>query len=163
MTIFAKAKAYMAATGNPRQWGPNYPSIDVIKEDITRGWSHVVEYDGRIAGTFCLMTDPEPSYSTLTEGRWVDTEGLPYATIHRIASDGTMPGVMTLACHYARKQGWRHLRCDTGLQNAAMHRALLAQGFTPRGLIWLGPEKGQRRAYDWLATDPSGLTGPEKA
>ena len=38
MEIYAYAREYMAAHGNPDQWGPtNWPPEDLIREDIRLG------------------------------------------------------------------------------------------------------------------------------
>ena len=53
MEIYAYARAYMAANGNPDQWGgTNWPPEELIRSDISREKSYVCEDDGRIVGVF---------------------------------------------------------------------------------------------------------------
>ncbi len=65
MEIFDIARLYMRATDNRTQWDNGYPSENIVRNDICRGWSHVVETGGKIISTFCLMSDPEPSYAAI--------------------------------------------------------------------------------------------------
>ena len=42
MNIYAYARAFMAETGNPKQWGAtNWPPKDLIEQDIAQGKCHV--------------------------------------------------------------------------------------------------------------------------
>ena len=69
MDIFAQAKAFMRAHGNPHQWEDGYPSEDLMREEIRRGHCFVVETpaDGPVA-TFCFSVGEDPTYSRI-EGR----------------------------------------------------------------------------------------------
>ena len=66
--IFADAKAKMRASGNMLQWTDGYPSDDVLKNDIERGFSYVVEdEDGQIVATFVLAICDDPTYKHIYE------------------------------------------------------------------------------------------------
>ena len=54
MEIYAVAREFMAAHGNPNQWGPtNWPPEQLIRQDIRDCRSFVcLDDDGRIVGTF---------------------------------------------------------------------------------------------------------------
>ena len=40
--IYARARAFMAQTGNPNQWGPTgWPPAALLREDIEAGCSYV--------------------------------------------------------------------------------------------------------------------------
>ena len=89
MEIYALARAFMAAHGNPNQWGPtNWPPEDFIRRDITEGKSHVCVHDGRIVGTFFFIQGPdiEPTYRQIKDGAWLSES--PYGVVHRLAGDG---------------------------------------------------------------------------
>ena len=45
LAIYERAKAFMANTGNPTQWGDSYPSVELLRRDIAEGISHVVVSD----------------------------------------------------------------------------------------------------------------------
>lgn len=55
MAIYAQARAFMAQTGNPAQWGDGYPEEDLIREDIEKGISYVSEQDSRIETVFVFF------------------------------------------------------------------------------------------------------------
>ena len=58
MRIYDTARSFMSAHGNPNQWTGGYPSEDLIRSEIEAGHCHVCETsDGRIAGTFCFITE----------------------------------------------------------------------------------------------------------
>ena len=46
MEIYAYARSFMAANGNPNQWKNNNPSKEVIDEDISAGNLYVIEETG---------------------------------------------------------------------------------------------------------------------
>ena len=91
LEIFRAAKAYMAAHGNPTQWGGSYPGLPELLPDIARGDSYVLTENGTVVGTFSFIIGDEPTYQVLLNGRWHADR--PYGTIHRLASSGTVRGV----------------------------------------------------------------------
>ena len=145
MEIFAKARRYMAETGNPNQWAENYPGEKLLREDIAHGDSYVCVKDGRTVATFVLRGGEDPTYREIFGGQWLN-DG-PYATIHRIASSGEAKGVLHLAMCFARKR-YRNIRIDTHRDNSVMQRAIAKEGFTYCGIIhcWNGEE---RLAYQY--------------
>ena len=55
LEIFRAAKAYMAAHGNPTQWGGDYPGLPELLPDIARGDSYVLTENGTVVGTFSFI------------------------------------------------------------------------------------------------------------
>jgi hypothetical protein len=51
LEIYRIAREFMAKTGNPTQWGTNYPPISMLEGDIPAGNLYVVE-DDLIHGVF---------------------------------------------------------------------------------------------------------------
>lgn len=145
--IFASARQFMASTGNPNQWAADYPSDSLLREDIESGSSHVVEEDGNIVATFVVRSGNDPTYGHIYQGEWLNDE--PYATIHRIASNGKAKGIFHLAVGYAL-QHCRNIRIDTHRDNTVMQHAILKEGFKYCGVIhcWNGSE---RLAYQLVA------------
>jgi len=145
MEIFAIAKMFMAAAGNPRQWVDGYPSIELLREDILSGDSYVCVEDGNIVATFVLRGRADPTYSVIYDGGWQNDN--PYATIHRIASSGEVKGIFVEAMRYAL-QRYSTIRIDTHRDNHVMQRAIKKAGFVYCGVIrcWNGDE---RLAYQY--------------
>lgn len=88
--IYAGARAFMAAHGNPTQWNDGYPDEACIRADMKADTLHVIERDGKIAGVFALIIGEDPCYAVI-DGAWHAAR--PYGTIHRIASDGVTKGI----------------------------------------------------------------------
>lgn len=134
--ILSSARAYMRRSGNMTQWTGGYPSDEVILEDIRQGQSYVLEREGRIYATFCLMTSPEPTYAEPIEGSWPETQA--YATIHRAASDGSENGILEQIVTAAELlYPTLALRADTHVDNQPTQRALVRCGFRPYTVITL--------------------------
>lgn len=130
--IYSAARRYMRSQGNLSQWSDTYPSALSARLDMERGWCHVIEKDGKVVATFCLMTDPEPTYSALDEALTV-----PYVTLHRVASDSSASGILSAAVRYAVARHHCDVRIDTHADNAPMLKAILRQRFEPTGPITL--------------------------
>ena len=144
LKIYAYAREFMAKTGNPRQWGTNYPPEEMLQEDIRVGNLFVVEKEG-IHGVFAYFTEPDPTYGYIEDGAWLDDS--PYGTIHRVAGDGS-GGVFSAVLNFAESQN-PHVRIDTHHDNLVMQHVLEKHGFSRRGIIYL--EDGDPRiAYEKL-------------
>ena len=89
MDIYAHARAFMAAHGNPDQWGPtNWPPEALIRQDIARGRGYVCVHEGRVVGAFFfdMGRDVAPTYRHLVlmkskyknrlavSGRWLSRQ-----------------------------------------------------------------------------------------
>lgn len=60
LEIFWSAKAYMAAHGNPTQWGGGYPGLPELLPDIARGDSYVLTENGTVVGPFPSSSATSP-------------------------------------------------------------------------------------------------------
>lgn len=138
--VFATAREFMIATGNPTQWTDGYPKNELVLEDISRGDSFVCIEDGAIVGSFVLRPGNDPTYEKIYEGVWKNDN--PYATIHRIASNGKVKGVFAKAIEYAL-QNYSTIRIDTHKDNVVMQHLVEKAGFEYCGIIycWDGSER----------------------
>ena len=148
MAIFKRARAFMAETGNPHQWGDHdWPPQSLIEEDIEQGHNYVIEEDGEIVGTFFFIygIDVEPTYIHMVSGAW-KKEGS-YGVIHRIASSGKVKGIGKAALDFASRF-IDHLRIDTHEENKVMQNLLEKEGFVLCGTIAVGHDRSPRLAYE---------------
>ena len=149
MAIYARARAFMAEHGNPRQWGAtNWPPEAVIHEDIQKGQSYVCLNDEeRIIGTFFFTQgkDVESTYAEIQDGSWLDDSD--YGVVHRIASDGSEKGIGTFCINWAYEQ-CGHLRMDTHGDNLVMQNLLKKLGFVHCGTIHVVEDNDPRLAYE---------------
>ena len=143
--LFACARRFMAQSGNPTQWVNGYPADDILLADIQAHASHIVERDGQVVATFALRTGADPTYAVIYDGAWPSSG--PYATIHRVASNGEVHGIMQLVLRYAMR---RHhtLRIDTHRDNHPMRHLILKAGFRYCGIIHTATG-GERLAYQY--------------
>lgn len=145
LAIYERARAFMAETGNPDQWGPRrWPPEELLREDIAAGRSYVCEKDGKIVGTFCYLFGEaiDETYAVI-DGAW--SQDAPYGVVHRIAADGTK-GVGTFCLEWALARSG-YLRIDTHEDNRVMRNLLTKLGFRPCGIIRLA-NGDPRTAYD---------------
>lgn len=149
MDIYAAARAYMASHGNPTQWAGGHPARSLVEEDIRLGRGLVGTGDDDVPHcAFALVSGADPTYQRIYDGAWLDDE--PYLTLHRVASDGELHGVVGAFTAYAHEQakraGLHDLRIDTHADNATMHHAAEQAGFVRCGVIHL-PDGTERVAY----------------
>ncbi len=151
MRIYAGARAFMAAHGNPRQWGQSgWPPEAVIDRDIDRGRLYVCTADDRLQGVFYydFALDAEPGYRGIEDGQWsVDA---PYGVVHRMASAGRRGGVGAAIIAWAFRQAG-YLRIDTHPDNRVMQALLSRCGFTRRGIIHVTEDSDPRYAYEKIS------------
>ena len=86
MPLYAYARKFMAANGNPHQWNGNYPASEDILKDIANGNYYVCTPENapeKIVGGFAFIIGREPNYAVIENGAWHSDQ--PYGTIHRIA------------------------------------------------------------------------------
>ena len=122
----------MKNTGNPNQWEPEYPSCELINDDIARGDTYVCTAGGKTVATFVLRGGADPTYSVIYNGAWLDNK--PYATIHRIAGSGEVKGIFSRVVQFAR-QRYDRLRIDTHRDNRPMRHLIEKAGFKYCGII----------------------------
>ena len=135
MAVFLAAKGIMRSSGNMHQWGEGYPSLDDVKADIERDGAYVVEDDGQIVAYFAFLPSPEPTYSTIYDGKWVD-DTRQYHVVHRIASMPDAHGVFKSIMDFGFKQEC-NIRIDTHRDNHIMQHVIMKYGFTYCGIIFL--------------------------
>ncbi len=147
LKVYEKAREYMRQSGNPNQWGSNKPGQELLESDIAKGELFVGENDkGEINFVFAFILGEDPTYSYIENGSWLSDAS--YGTIHRIASDGTVKGVVKMAVDYCEKT-IKNLRIDTHEDNKTMQHVLSKLGFLRCGIIYL--EDGNPRiAYQLL-------------
>ena len=149
MEIYSFARQFMAAHGNPDQWGPtNWPPEALIRKDIAEGNSYVCVNDSEnVIGTFFFIhgEDIEPTYRKITEGKWLDDS--PYGVVHRIASDGSEKGIGAICINWAYDQ-CGHLRIDTHGDNTVMQNLVRKLGFVHCGTIYVEEDNAPRLAYE---------------
>ncbi len=140
MNIYALAKQFMDASGNPTQWVNGYPVRSLVEQDIARGESYVVTENGEVHGVFMFMQRVEPTYAYIEDGAWQNE--LPYGTIHRVASDGVIKRMFDRCVEFCLAET-KNLRVDTHHDNLPMQKAIERNGFVRCGIVYM--EDGSKR------------------
>ena len=131
LALYARARQFMADHGNPNQWGPtHWPPEALLRQDIAQGKSYVCLEAGRVVGTFFFTQgkDVEPTYRRIEAGAWRDDS--PYGVVHRLASDGSVPGTGRFCLRWAYAQ-CGHLRIDTSGTTGSCRPCWRKRAFSP--------------------------------
>lgn len=138
--VYGYAREFMKENGNPSQWNNTYPPDELIIKDIQSEISYVITESEKIGGVFVFFPDKDPIYDYIEGGQWLNT--LPYGTIHRVASDSSIKGIVSIALEEAKKM-IKNIKIDTHEDNKVMQHVLEKNGFVRCGIIYL--ENGEKR------------------
>ena len=125
LKIYARARQAMADSGNPTQWGDHFPPQELLEEDIDSNRLFLYLVNGELEGVFAFILGPDPTYARIEDGKWLN-DTLPYGTIHRLASNGTVRGV-SRACFDFCTGLSDYVRVDTHADNRAMQAARISR------------------------------------
>lgn len=135
LAIYATAKRFMEEHGNNNQWtGDDAVTADTLKNFMDRDVLYVGEEGDTIHFAFAYIQGDDPTYHVITDGAWLNDAY--YGTVHRLASAGTVKGVVATISNWALEQN-PNLRIDTHHDNIVMQNALKRAGFTRCGIIYL--------------------------
>ena len=158
MQVMEAAKKIMRSSGNMHQWGDGYPSEAVLLSDMEKHGGFVIEEgDGenhstdRIVGYFAFLPSPEPTYSKIYNGEWLD-EVKPYHVVHRIASYPDVHGIFSDIMDFCFSHD-ANIRIDTHKDNLIMQHNIEKHGFTYCGIIYLA-SGDERQAYQKMRKEP---------
>ncbi|MDY2662649.1 MAG: N-acetyltransferase [Bariatricus massiliensis] len=145
MGIYQYAREFMRQTGNPGQWGENFPPRELIEEDIRVRQCYVCAEGEETQGVFAFILGEDPTYAVIEDGAWLNEE--PYGTIHRIASAEGAKGVFAGCITYC-KGIIDNLRIDTHRDNKVMQHVIEKAGFQKCGIIHVA-DGSERLAYQF--------------
>jgi len=151
MQVMEAAKKIMRQSGNMHQWVEGYPSEAVIFSDMEKHGGFVIEDAGRMVGYFAFLPSPEPTYSKIYNGKWLD-DTQPYHVIHRMASYPDVHGIFSSIMDFCFSHD-ANIRIDTHKDNRIMQHNIEKHGFTYCGIIYL-VNGDERLAYQKLHNAP---------
>ena len=89
LDIYARAREFMAKNGNPTQWGDNYPSPELLEEDIDTNRLFVYMVYGQMQAVFAFVLGEDPTYKVIEDGQWLMIVGPSpvqrFAAVHCLA------------------------------------------------------------------------------
>lgn len=142
--IYAKAREFMRATGNPTQWGNSYPERELLEQDVKNCWLYLVQKEGKSVGAFVFFVGEEPVYKHIVDGKWKGSGE--YGVLHRVASDGSVKGVFDWIYKFAKANS-NYIRIDTHEDNIVMQKTLAKYGFKRAGKVYM-MDGSERIAYE---------------
>ena len=151
MQVMEAAKRIMRSSGNMHQWENGYPSEAVVISDMEKHGGYVIEEAGRIVGYFAFLPSPEPTYSEIYDGEWLD-DVQSYHVVHRIASYPDVHGIFNDIMDFCFSHD-TNIRIDTHKDNLIMQHNIEKHGFTYCGIIYLA-NGDERLAYQKQNTEP---------
>ena len=146
--IFNKAKIFMRNDGNMHQWNGNYPSDEILLNDISNNNLYVCYSEDLIYAVFYFYIGVDETYNYI-EGSWPNNEE--YGTIHRIASNGLRRGVFEEVLSFDKIK-ISNIRIDTHEDNKFMREKLNKNNFKYCGIIYIN-DGSPRRAYQYIVEE----------
>ena len=143
LDMYSRARQFMAEHNNPTQWPADYPSRDMVADDIEAGFMFACMDGQELAAVFYYRAGEEPEYENIRDGCWLNQE--PYGVVHRITTGGGRRGAGSFCLNWAWRQ-CGNLKIDTHRDNAVMQNLLKKNGFQYCGII-RGRDGGERLAY----------------
>lgn len=150
MNIIKQAQDYFKEQGI-NQWQDNYPSFEIVKNDIKNKNGYVLLKDNNIVGTVVVSFDGEKNYKYIYSGKWVSNDV--FAVIHRIAIDSKSKGlglssiIIKSIEKLCLNKGVHSIKIDTHKENISMQKMLHKNGFLYCGIIYL-EDKSERVAFE---------------
>lgn len=143
--LLEEGRQIMRACGNVTQWTGGYPTKEMIQQDIQVGGGYLIkDGEGTPLAYFAFLEGPDPTYSYIYEGQWLDLD-TPYHVLHRLAKDRGAKGVFSVVMDFMKAHS-RCLRVDTHEKNLIMRHLLEENGFVYCGKI-ICSDDTERLAY----------------
>ena len=149
MSIVSDAQLSLRELGID-QWQDDYPSEEVIKDDISSQVGYVYCTDNKVIGYAAIVFTGEDAYSQIPDIAWNTTND--YVVVHRLCVRrgytklGVAMALMDYASQMAIDGGYTGFRIDTHRGNIRMLAMLEKRGFKYVGVIYY--DSGERLAYD---------------
>lgn len=130
--VYAAARSFMRAHGNPTQWPDDYPDLRDAEKDLEADALWVLDEGAGPVAVMSVLPGPDPTYARIEGEPWLNDD--PYWVMHRLAAaePGRGRGARMLAWLVARHD---NARADTHEDNVPMQRALERAGFVRRGTV----------------------------
>ena len=134
LEIYSSARRFMRENGNMEQWNGNYPSREILEQDIKREKLYLCVEGEELLGVFYYAEEKDPTYAEIFEGAWLNDR--PYGVMHRVAVSARGRGVASFCFSHCFEK-CKNLKIDTHKDNIPMQRALEHNGFERCGIIHL--------------------------
>ena len=126
------------------QWDKTYPSLDLIKKDISDNKMHTARENNEIVGVIVMDTSQSSQYENI---KWKYNEN-PILVVHRLAvhpahqNRGLGKKLMLFSEEYAQKTGFKSIRLDAYKGNKSLQKFYVNQDYSIVGEIDLEYTQG---------------------
>lgn len=144
LEIYAAAREFMTANGNPGQWVDGYPQPELLADDLEKEQLYVCETENGIGAAFVFFVGDELDYHVIRDGEWLNDR--PYGVLHRIAVAEYGKGLASVCLQWCYDQ-CGNMRGDTHELNKSMQRLFEKNGYTKCGMITISADGTDRIAY----------------
>lgn len=131
------------------QWQDGYPNLNVVKNDIEKGYGFVLVEGETILGYVAVMINNEPAYQII-DGKWLTNDD--FVVIHRVAvsenylGKGLAKKIMNYVEDFALQNNIYSIKADTNFDNFAMMKIFESLNYTLCGEVLL--RGAPRKAYE---------------
>lgn len=131
------------------QWQDGYPNLEVVKNDILKGFGYVLLNNNEIIGYVAILINNEPEYANI-KGAWLSN--LDFIVFHRVAiannkiGKGYAKQIFLFIEDFARSQNITSIKADTNFDNYAMLKLFNNMGYVYCGEVTF--RGSPRRAYE---------------
>lgn len=141
-----KCKSIAQACGNELrslgidQWTEEYPSEEILIQDIEKNELFVLEIDQEVIGMIVLNEVQDPEYAFI---EWTPPKDSKNLVVHRLAVNPTFQGkgyaqqLMTFAEDFAKSNDYFSIRLDTFSQNKRNQKFYEQRGYKRKGETYL--------------------------
>ena len=131
------------------QWQDGYPNLNVVKNDIEKGYCFVLVEGEKIIGYVAVIINNKPAYETI-KGKWLTNDD--FVVIHRVAIDenylgkGLAKKIINHVEDFALQNNIYSIKADTNFDNFAMMKIFENLNYTLCGEVLL--RGAPRKAYE---------------
>lgn len=139
LKILNEAKIYMKKN-NFHQWTDDYPTRKTFEEDIESEMGYVLVDDkDEIFAYFALFFGVDPLYENIVQGKF--SNNYDYSVVHRVMIGDKYRGrklskyIFESLYEIVKKKGYNNIKIDTHIQNEAMKKSILNEGFIEKAVV----------------------------
>lgn len=146
--ILDEGRKYQRSQGF-EQWTDDYPTLDLVKEDIEKQIGYVLKVDDEIAAYMAITFTEDPFYKDI-KGAWSSDDV--YCVVHRVAvnpkfrSQGITSTIFKEVEKLCLENNIFYIRIDTHHENKLMQHVFIKNGFKYCGTCYF--HGSDKLAYD---------------
>jgi GNAT superfamily N-acetyltransferase len=132
------------------QWADDYPSEELVKDDIQKRNLYALLDEERVAAVVVLDQEYEDAYEKVS---WSDQSGR-FLVVHRLCVNPAIQGrgvsriLMGEIERFAKEHGYTSIRLDTQIKNEKAMRLYMVNEYEQKGIIYLRGSDDPHMAFE---------------